>query len=95
MGVAAAFSSPMLVSSISNFALNPKLQALADAQAAVGGALNKETRCNMYLQFLQQMVQREGGLLTEEAKDASEVIDSYASVTSAVRGISYGLANAV
>ncbi len=95
MGIAGALSSPMLVSGISNAVLNPMLKALASAQKLVGEALDVETRNNMYMQFLQQLVQREGGIVTEEAKDASEVIDTYAAVTSSVRGISYGLANAV
>lgn len=95
MGVAGAFASPQLVAGISNAILNPKLKALAAAQKLVGEALDIETRNNMYMQFLQQLVQREGGIVTEVASEASGVIDTYSSVLSSVRGISYGLANAV
>lgn len=95
MGIAGAFSSPMLVAGISNAILKPRLEALAEAQKQVGEAMDVETRNNMYMQFLQQLIQRNGGIVTEEAKAASEVIDTYAQVMDSIKGISYGLANAV
>ena len=95
MGIAGAFASPQLVSGICNAILTPKLRNLAAAQQVVGEALDIETRNNMYMQFLQQLVQRESGIVTEAASEASEVIDTYSSVMSSVRGMSYGLANAV
>ncbi|MFC2049476.1 hypothetical protein ACFLR2_02235 [Chlamydiota bacterium] len=94
-GVAAALGSPMLVKGIFGVQLGDKLAPLAEAQKIVGEALDVASRNNMYFQFLQQLLQREGGVVTEEVHDANEVVDTYASVTSALRGISYGLASTV
>lgn len=94
MGIAAALGSPMLVKGIYGIQIAHKLDPLADAQKIVGQALDVVSRNNMYFQFLQQLLQREGGVVTEETNDATEVIDTYSSITSALRGISYGLASA-
>jgi hypothetical protein len=96
MTIGAGFASPMLVKGIVNIKyLAPQLQQLSDSQSNVGQALDALQVNNMYFQFLQQLVQREGSVMQDETNNASEVIDTFSSVTSAYRGISYGLANAV
>jgi hypothetical protein len=92
---AAAMGSPILVKAIFSLQLAPRLTDLAAAQTLVGQTMGMETRNTMYFQFLQQLIQRSGGVVSEETKDTSEVIQTYASITNAIRGISYGLANAV
>ncbi len=94
-GAAFGFASPMLWKGISSLKVASGLNKVATAQKNVGIALDALQRNNMYFQFLQQLVQRTGGLIQEEVSDASEVIDTFASITSAYRGIAYGLADAV
>ena len=95
VAVAGVFGSPMLMKGIVSLKVQSKLEDVAAAQKLVGGALDTLQRNTMFFQFLQRLIQREGGVLQEEVSDASEVVDTFASITSAYRGISYGLANAV
>lgn len=94
-GFSAGFASPMLMKAIVSFKVSDKLDDVAKAQKLLGGALATLQQNNMYFQFLQQLTQREGGVLQEEVSDASEVVDTFASIASGYRSISYGLANAV
>lgn len=87
--------SPTLWRGIEGLRVASGYNKVAGAQAEIGGAMSTLQRNNMYFQFLQQLIQRSGGVIQEEASDASEVIETYGSITNAYRGISYGLANAV
>lgn len=95
MGGSAGFASPMLMKGIANMKVAGQLNQLSETQATVGKALSTQQRNNMYFQFLQQLLQREGGVMQDEVSGASEVIDTYSSIMSAWRGITYGLANSV
>jgi hypothetical protein len=92
--IGAAIGSPMLMKGIVDVKLSDQYKQLADAQREVGPAQASMHRNNMVNQFYQQELQREGGIIREEVNDVGEVIETYASITSAIRQIAYGLANA-
>ncbi len=94
LGFQAVLGIPMALKGATSLQVSDRLSQLAKAQKDVGEALDKVSQNNAFFQFMQQLLQREGSVLNEEASDASEVIDTYAAVTSALRGISAGLANA-
>ena len=95
MGISAGFASPMLLKGIYGIKVAGQKHELAEAQKIIGSALSTVQRNNMYFQFLQDLLQRQGGIMQQEASDASEIVDTFASITSAWRGISTGLAQAV
>jgi hypothetical protein len=95
MALGAGFASPMLVQGIIKLKVADQLRQLANTQVNVGSALETLQLNNSYFHFLQQLIQRTGSAIQEESNEASEVIDTYASITSAYRGIAYGLADAV
>lgn len=93
--VSAGFGSPMLMKGIVNYHVADQLHSLSVSQSQVGQAMGVMQQNNMFFHFVQQLLQREGGILQEEASDASEVVDTEAGIVSSYRDISYGLANAV
>jgi hypothetical protein len=94
MTIAAGFGSPMLMTGIVDLKVSKQLNQLDQDQISVGTSMETLELNKMYFQFLQQLCQREGGAMQEESSDASEVIDTYSSITSTWRQVSYGLANA-
>jgi hypothetical protein len=95
MGISAGFASPLLVKGISNLHVSDRVAQLSESQKLVGDALASVQKNNMYFQFLQQLLQREGNVAREETKDASEVVETFSTIANAWRAISYGLANTV
>ncbi len=95
MAMAGALGSPMLMKGLVGVQLEGQYKELAGLQADVGGALQILNTNNMYQHFTQQMIKQEGSVVQEEITDAGEIIDTFQSVSSAIKQISYGLANAV
>jgi len=95
MTAAACLGSPMLMSGIVNLKVSKQLSQLSQAQAEVGKGMQVLEKNNMYFQFLQQLTQREGGILQEEISGASTIIGTFKDIADTWRQVSYGLANSV
>lgn len=95
MACTAVTNSPSLMNYFMKERIAGQLNRLAGAQSDVGTALQKQELSKGQSQYLQQGVQREGNVLQEEISNASEVVQSYATVMSSWRDMFNGLANAV
>lgn len=95
MGATAGLSMPMLMEGIKDLEISNKRKDLSTAQAQVGVAISKWENNQMYFQFLQQLINRKGQVLEEEVRNASQIIDTYSSITQTYRQISLGLADAL
>jgi hypothetical protein len=95
LGIGALVASPMLMKGIMSFCVSTKLNDLASTQQLVGSALGGSQTNNLFYRFLQQVTQRDGGVLQEEVSGSNDVVDTFATITNAYRQISFGLADAV
>lgn len=91
----ATMASPMLITGITQLQLRDKLLNLKTAQEELGTAMAQMEKTNGTYQFYQQLLSQQSGIINEEAKDASEVVQTFADITNAYKQISYGLAQAV
>ncbi len=85
----------MLITGITQLQLRSKLLDLKTAQEALGTAMAQMEKTNGTYQFYQQLLSQQSGVINQEAKDASEVVQTFADITNAYKQISYGLAQAV
>lgn len=93
--VAGAFAAPMLIKGIQGLKTSKMLKNTAAAQEAVGKALAVMQTNNMDFQFYQQLLRQSSSVVDEEAKDASQVVQTFSDITNSINGITSGLANAV
>jgi hypothetical protein len=93
--ISTGFSAPLGVKGVTGIILSNKLAALSAAQSDVGNALGIQQSNNMIFQFLQQIIQREGGVAMQEVDNTSEIIDTFSTAMNAYRSVPFGLANAV
>lgn len=88
MAASTVFGTPGLTRGVSSLYIEEALKKVAGAQAEVGTATAKMQIISMDFQFYQQLVQRQASILNEETSNASEVIDTFAKISSAYRQIS-------
>lgn len=95
IGGGAVFGTPLLMKGITGIMVAKRREQLAVAQEKIGHAISMVQRTSMYFQFLQQALQREGGVLREEISGAAEILGTIGDIENAYKGISYGLASSV
>jgi hypothetical protein len=95
MGLAAALGAPQLMKGIVNLQIAKQMDQLSEAQGKIGPALAQEQRCTMNYQYIQQVNQREGGVIQEDVGDISKIIDTFSSATNGYRSMLFGFANSV
>lgn len=93
IGGGAVFGLPQLMKGITGIVVAKRRKELSIAQGKIGPAISSEQTTSMYFQFLQQALQREGGVFREEISGAGEILETYGEIMNAYKGISYGLAN--
>jgi hypothetical protein len=95
LGLGAGMASPSLMRGLSKLAISSQLEQLAAAQYDAGKSTALQQSNNMYFQFVQQVVQRQGGIIEEEVNGASDVLATFSVIADAWKGIPMGLADAV
>lgn len=91
MATGVVFGSPMLVNGIMSLVVSDKLNDVSAAQKSVGTAIAVMQENNMFFQFYQQLVKREGNVVEEEANNASEAVSTLGNIFDGWRQISYGV----
>ncbi|NGX60904.1 MAG: hypothetical protein K940chlam9_00378 [Chlamydiae bacterium] len=96
LGVGAVFGSPMLITGIYNTGpLYQQRCQLAHLQRQMGVATAVMQETDIIFKFFQKVIQREGSVLQEEVAGSAQVVQTFADITNAWKGITYGLGQVV